>query len=122
MYCEFNCSFGDAETETDCCEGICTYVALQKPAFYNIFCILCIEQNQWTVWDSWSEPSRTGCPATRTRARTCSADANTETRNVTQTYPCSGSCSLNNRQSEEQMIFPERCARNNTGNKLAYLL
>ncbi|XP_065887593.1 A disintegrin and metalloproteinase with thrombospondin motifs adt-1-like [Dysidea avara] len=92
-YCKFECSLGDIETETDCCEV----------------------RNQWSVWGPWSEPSTTGCPATRIKTRTCLVNTNVDTRNVTQTYPCSGLCTLDSMDSEEQLIIIERCTGSNTG-------
>ena len=77
--------------------------------------IILAVRNQWSVWGPWSEPSTTGCPATRIKTRTCLVNTNVDTRNVTQTYPCSGLCTLDSMDSEEQLIIIERCTGSNTG-------
>jgi len=74
------------------------------------------------MWASWSEPSTTGCPATRTRRRTCMVDPNAVTQNVTRTFPCSTICMMGNTDTEEGEVVPERCVGNinnpDTGGKV----
>jgi len=76
------------------------------------------------MWGSWSEPSATDCPATRTRTRTCMADTNAVTQNVTRTFPCSTICNTSDTDTEEGEIIPERCQGNindpDTGGKMVY--
>ena len=74
------------------------------------------------MWGSWSEPSATGCPATRTRRRTCMVDPNAVIRNVTRTFPCPDICAMGDTDSGEDQVSPERCVGNindpDTGGKM----